>query len=151
MDRKQIRAIFEFVSLIDKELVIVFDEHNYYDYSNDRVGFSFDDLDDNGFLRHLREKHNINDIDLSLRMWSILHEIGHHFTWEDEFESEDEMYERYTYQHFPCENEAQLIAMQDAYFDMESEWRATEWAIDFARSNYEICKKYDRIIGEQNE
>ena len=151
MNRKLERKIREFVHLVDSDIVVCFDDTYYYDYINEWVYYAPDNLTDNGFLRHLYEYHKgAEGIELSLLMWSILHEIGHYYTWDDEFEDEEEMWERYCYQHFPCENVEQSKAMQDAYFNMESEWIATEWAIEYAKENYAIVKAFDEIFRREN-
>lgn len=150
MSRKLERKIREFVKSVDENITVRFDTTNYYDYENDAVVYAPDDINDNGFLRHIYEYHkSAEGLDLSLLMWSILHEIGHYCTWKDEYENEEEILERYCYQHFPCETFEQSKAMQDLYFGMESEWNATEWAIDYARKNYPIVKAYDIILGKE--
>lgn len=150
MSRKLERKIREFVSLIDKDITVCFDDTYYYDYENEWVVYAPDNLEDNGFLRHLNEYHSdARGLELSLLTWSILHEIGHYYTWDEAYENEEEMWERYCYQHFPSETVEQSKAMQDAYFNMDSEWTATEWAIEFAKENYPMVKAFDGIFRKE--
>ena len=148
MNRKLERKIREFVKLIDEEITVCFSDDCYYDYADEWVFYAPDRTEDNGFVRHLYEFHNC-DLDLCALTWSILHEIGHYYTWDDKYETEDEMWERYCYQHFPCETFEQSKNMQDAYFNMESEWIATEWAIEYAKENFPIVKAFDKIFRKE--
>ena len=147
MDRKLERKIREFCNIINKDLIVCFDDTYYYDFVNERVCFAPDALTDNGFMRHLREYHtSAEGLDLPILTWSILHEIGHFYTWDEKFEDEDELLEKYCYTHFPCETFEQCVEMQNAYFDMESEWEATEWAIEFAKENLPLVEAFTKYF-----
>ena len=92
-----------------------------FDFNNDTliVGYDFND-DEYGFMRHLREVHGCKFANLfTHRFWAILHELGHYFT-GDGIEDEKETLE------------VRAFCM---YFNLPSEFAATEWAINFIKTH----------------
>ena len=103
--------------------------------------------DDGGFRHHLALVHKcpfVNEI--SLPLWSILHELGHHFT-ADEIDLDDKL--------DLFEQREQLFAMQEhltdeemnnAYFNLADEWEATEWAIAYIKKHPIKCLIFGDLL-----
>ena len=90
-------------------------------------------LYDGGFLHHLAVEHKCSFVnEISLPLWTILHELGHLAT-EDECEDESEYLAR------ELLNIDGTELANKAYFNLESEWRATEWAIEYAKKHPFKC------------
>lgn len=88
-------------------------------------------LDDCGFLRHLYESHKCDFTnEYSIILWAILHEIGHCITQVEDNDADIE--KRLLLQ---CTNDAHSVEIQDLYFNLSSEYAATEWAIQWITEN----------------
>lgn len=118
-----------------------------YDCRNDCVIFGNDlGVEDGGFMRHLREVHNCAIADFySLSLWTILHEIGHHYTIDY---AEDDLIARSICAVIPLDVAAANPDLQDLYFNIESEWEATEWAIDWINSHPNLAKILNYFVKE---
>ena len=117
------------------QVTIVEDEDNFFDCTNDEIHIDFiRPVPDFGFFRHLRESHGCELGEaLPQIFWVFLHELGHYFTL-DYCEEDD----RFTREFLKLLDDEQIAvpAYQDIYFNLESEWEATEWAIGFVEANY---------------
>ena len=75
---------------------------------------------------------------------SILHELGHYYTW-DSFTEEEWDNDR---QHEECINKAMttenFFEKQHEYFDMPTEKAATTWAIETYKANASIMRRWNR-------
>lgn len=94
-----------------------------------------------GFKKHLKEKHGCDFGDkFSQQLWSILHEIGHMMT--NPPEDEDmEMLIRLTLETTVDEDEYNTDEnLQYSYYDLESEYNATQWAIDYISIHWLKCR-----------
>lgn len=79
-------------------------------------------------------------------LFSLLHEVGHHFTLK-ELTAEDMEYETFCRQILKCsEDSAQEV--NEAYFNLPAEILATRWALEFMLNNEEWCIKSTRKIIE---
>ena len=95
---------------------------------------------DYGFARHIEEKHFFAEVyNFSAVMWAILHEIGHYFTID--YCVEDDRATRALCALF--DNPPKAI--QDLYFDLESEYEATEWAINYVNAHTALCKLFSKM------
>lgn len=93
-----------------------------------------------GFLRHLTEFHRCDfSNDYSLKVWTILHEIGHYHTFEFSFEDAQ-------MRAFLAFCDGSSVNIQNAYFNLDTEWKATEWAIDFIDEHSILCKCFSKIL-----
>lgn len=141
-----------FAKTLDDDLSIVIESHggSYYYALDNTVYFNPHDFNDCGFLRHLRENHKCAECDnYSLTLWSLLHEIGHHFTLD--FCEEDELEIRALCAIISEEVAQKSIPMQDMYFNLESEWEATEWAMRFVARNAETCRALETAFKERGK
>lgn len=132
--------------VIAPELTVKFDEDDFtcFDFEEDTIVIGGDfDGEDYGFMRHLREVHNFADADkFSRRLWTILHEVGHY---ETDGDCEDDTYTRAM---LGCFGEEVLSSpkIQDLYFNLKSEWVATEWAIDWIQSHKFLAHLFNFIV-----
>ena len=118
----------------------------YYDTEEERVYFTRNiDDDDCGFLRHMREYHENGEIadNFSLKLWTVLHEVGHYYTMD---ETEDDLDTRALCAMIPVEQARKSVEIQDMYFNIENEFIATDWAIDFALTHPKLCRFFTRLL-----
>lgn len=104
------------------------------------------DIDNQTFMELVKELNpNCNYNPLLL---GILHEIGHCFTWLEDFEED---YNR-DIELLSKLYQNELISDVDynrLYVRLEGEQVATQWAVDFAEQNPTFMNKLDKIIREQ--
>lgn len=115
----------------------------FYDDDENTVYIDLD-VDDGNFRQNLATAHNYKS-DLGLLIWTLLHEIGHHFTYKYVDEDEDETL-RLTYEKLFKKNLITEETWQNLYYALESEWLATEWAIKFIEKHKRLCKFFDRMF-----
>ena len=104
------------------------DEGSFYNVDTNHVNLAPTYLGDFGFLRHVRDSHHFNETDvIAPCTWTLLHEVGHSHTWlEDEEEEQMRAILRF------MDGTTNPI-VQNAYYNLENEWEATEWAIKYIR------------------
>ena len=149
MNKTKVRQI---IRSITRGTRVFFKRGDYCYYSADFNKINIDPLDfvdDGGFMRHLRDSHNVPFVlwaRYSLATWSILHELGHYFRDEYVNESERDEFIRAFCSIIPRDevNEEQ----QDLYFNLPREYEATEWAVMFAIEHSELCDLLDDYLEE---
>jgi len=103
--------------------------------------------DDCGFMRHIVEKHNFADAyNYSMSLWSVLHELGHYFTGDDGYISDEEAVQYAICAMIPRKHADASPEIQNMYFDIESEYNATEWAINWIVSHPRLARIYNRLV-----
>lgn len=131
------------VDMYDTDIDIEYDEVTEYDHDENIIYFALKgnaDLDP-CFLRHLRESHNCKfGEDIDIRLWALMHEIGHHFTL-DNIDLDDEDIVRYMLGNYTTEEIKADPALQNLYYDLPSEFKATEWAIRHIRRRLSFFRK----------
>jgi hypothetical protein len=137
------------VKSIAPEVDVVYEPDSFTCFDHDLeavvIGNDFQ-LDDRGFMRHIVETHDFAQAyDYSLAFWSILHELGHYFTGDDGWVDEEE-----ANQYLVCSLVPSEIAddpkIQDLYFNIPSEYEATEWAIDWIKANPELATRFNNML-----
>ena len=126
---------------IAPEIVLIFNDNDdgYYEYETDIINIDAFPKDDMGFLRHLEEVHKCKFAkDFPFVLWTLLHELGHYFTLDD-IDTDEDLFTRVL-----CSIVSKSVAdevpnVQDLYYNIPSEWVATEWAIEFITDNWELC------------
>lgn len=111
-----------------------------YDYMSHHITYNPDEPEI-GFMRHLREVHKAKWCDkYDYRLWGLLHEIGHAETFDDipETGDEDDLATRVACSMMSLEEVAKSEKLQDLYFNLPTEWEATEWAAEWAESHPDI-------------
>lgn len=133
-----------FVKLVQPQVGVRFcKDGNSYDHTEEKIYLDVNDNDDCGFLRHLEEKHGFAEArSYSLLVWTILHEIGHYNTL-DECEEDELLVRGYCAM---VDKSDVTEKVQDLYFDLESEWLATEWAIDYLLDHQKLCRVFSALL-----
>ena len=148
MNRKMKKGIKSFIQEINPMLKVkfqdwdlecdVFDEIIY-------VGKSYDKRTDDYFRQFVNEL-NPKCAKINLFLLSLLHEIGHIETWDDEIADEkDTVYGLLKMQFDEEKNldDAKMKEYCDLYYRIPLEQNATEWGIEFALSHMDLMKKYE--------
>lgn len=141
------KAIVKFVKAIDEELSVTFIKGvgYYFETNTNTINVDFTETDDCGFLRHLHEVHNCKfAYAYPLVLWSILHEIGHYET-ENEVEETESDEELRFWLSLTGEELAHNTVIQDRYFNLPSEWEATEWAIGWLTDNPTLAEHFKEV------
>lgn len=136
--------IFLFVKTINPRIKIKYNENAFaFCFTNNTLYYNFD-LIDMGFLRHMRECHYWEP-QFGLMIYSLLHELGHYYM--QDCIDENEMETRAYCALLPFECVMQRPDIQDLYFNLESEFEATEWAIEYSVNHRKFCKMFDHLLG----
>lgn len=135
--------IFLFVKTINPRIRIKYKENVFaFCFTNNTLYYNFD-LIDMGFLRHMRECHYWEP-QFGLMIYSLLHELGHYYM--QDCIDENEMETRAYCALLPFEYVMKRPDIQDLYFNLESEFEATEWAIEYSVNHRKFCKIFDSLI-----
>ena len=98
------------------------------------------------FLRHLAIQHKCSFVnEFPIELWTILHEIGHYYT-EDFYNSEIDYLAREAIRNLKPSDFAENDGLPNAYFDLRSEWLATEWAIQYAKKHPLKCLIFGDLL-----
>ena len=135
--------IFLFVKTINPRIKIKYKENVFaFCFTNNTLYYNFD-LIDMGFLRHMRECHYWEP-QFGLMIYSLLHELGHYYM--QDCIDENEMETRAYCALLPFEYVMKRPDIQDLYFNLKSEFEATEWAIEYSVNHRKFCKIFDSLI-----
>lgn len=135
--------IFLFVKTINPRIKIKYKENVFaFCFTNNTLYYNFN-LIDMGFLRHMRECHHWEP-QFGLMIYSLLHELGHYYM--QDCIDENEMETRAYCALLPFEYVMKRPDIQDLYFNLESEFEATEWAIEYSVNHRKFCKIFDSLI-----
>ena len=137
--------IWLFIKSIVPKLKVKFtDEGSSFEQSTNTLYLTFNE-ENFGFMRHLKKVHGVQGADsFDVMIWTILHEIGHYFTID--YCTEDETITRIMCSLMDKETVQQSEDIQDMYFNLESEWEATEWAIDYIIKHQAKCEIFNILI-----
>lgn len=127
---------------------------SYYSTETGEVNICINDPDTLGqeaFLRHIALAHKCHFVnEISPLLWSILHEIGHYFTddqfSDDELEADGEYRSLLALGVIPDNYSHPDASVQEAYFDLDTEWEATEWAINYIRKHPRKCLIFGDLL-----
>lgn len=98
---------------------------------------------DVGFLRHIAEKHNFpNPEQFSIHLWSVLHELGHHFN-----PDETDEWAKVVCAIVDYEDAIKSKAVQDLYYDSPDEFAATEWACAWIENHPKLATLFSKLLG----
>jgi hypothetical protein len=134
-----------FAKSITPEIKLVFtDEGSSFEYATNTVYLNFND-DCDGFIRHLKFVHGLRGADnFNVIMWQILHEIGHYFTLD--YCEDNENLERAICALIDEDEAKNSEKIQNIYFNLEKEWEATEWAINYLIDNQKKCTFFSKLL-----
>ena len=131
-------------SIVPRMKVVFTDEGSSFEYETNTIYLTLGE-DCNGFMRHLKNVHGVKGADnFSIIMWQILHEIGHYFTLD--YCEEDDSIERAICALIDKDTAANSEKIQDMYFNMEKEYEATEWAINYVIEHTNKCKLISDLL-----
>lgn len=111
-------------------------KENSADYEKRILRLNLRDDEDFGFMRHLRESHCCELSCISSMIWTILHEVGH-FVTIDEISDEDYETSLSIKAYLSVVDIENDTTLQDEYFNTPTEWKATEWAIEWVVKNFD--------------
>ena len=142
---KNEETITTFIKSFDERIAVTFEESGccYFNHMDRILNVDLNSFDSElirYFREHVIEKHgfgvikNINDI-----TFAILHELGHYFC-HHTYGGLDPL-ERFFIMLNPS-----VRGRQYEYFDREVEWEATEWAINFIKTNYAVVKLFEEKL-----
>lgn len=135
LSKKRIR---EFIKGIDPEIKVKFGKDNYFDPHYNYISIYPENEYLPSFRDHLVNTHKCSWADEFLQItWSILHEIGHYYT-DDPNDETDFLLRLY----YGCDEN---ITDED-YYNLSSEYNATEWARKFIEDNREYVEEFNNEI-----
>ena len=85
--------------------------------------------------------------DIDPLMWTLLHEIGH-FETAEIVDPEDDLANRALFAITSKEQARGDKELQDLYFSMDSEWQATEWAIDWVANHHKLAVALSWVLSK---
>lgn len=139
---KREEIITNFVKTFDEEISVTFlEKSNSFTHGDKVLNINFNELQTEEFqffIDHLIEKHKFeNAKEFNPVTLTILHEMGHYFN-KDIVNNWIDMI---------------IISLiedprerQYEYFNTKDEWEATEWAINFIKTNYAIVKLFEEKL-----
>lgn len=141
-------GIKRFVREIDKDIKVKFQKYDMEcDVYEDTlyIGKTYDSRNDRFFMEFVKELNP--DCNVHVFPLSILHEIGHIMTWdEDAADDKDMLYALLKISFDESKkDDAALKEYDDMYFRIPLEQNATQWGIDFAMAHPELIEKYSWI------
>ena len=113
------------------------------------INICVDKEEDCGFMRHLCEVHGakwaraIHD-----DIWTVLHEVGHYHTYSKYADSKYEYAVRMKFEELTFDYVNRSPKVQDIYYNLPSEYVATEFAIDFVKRHYKLMKKLSVLLSK---
>lgn len=112
-----------------------------FDYLEETIYYTTErDPSDEGFLRHLEERHKFqNARKYSLRLWSLLHEIGHYYNADVEPDAAK-------YIGMVLYEQEPSLKAQYLYYNSPDEWAATEWACEWVERHKVLAKIFSKIL-----
>ena len=132
-----------FTKIVCPQIQVKFSNNGWeYDHIEETIYIDPKDTKDCGFLRHLKKVHGYKN-NYSLMVWSVLHEIGHYHTLDY---CEIDEFTRALIGLISPEEAEKSEKIQDAYFNLEEEWEATEWAIEYAKNHKMLCALFTVLL-----
>ena len=149
------KAILDLINLIDDEIQVEFEEQpTEYGLACEPeekviyIGMRTTPIEEKAFFDYVNELDNefLQKFPINHYIISILHEVGHCETHEEEQEEEY----NFNTELLNTMEEQGFLSKEDQckfYVRLTLEKWATQWAIEFIKNNYLLCKQFeDRII-----
>lgn len=149
------KAILDLINLIDNEIQVEFEEQpTEYGLACEPeekviyIGMRTTPIEEKAFFDYVNELDNefLQKFPINHYIISILHEVGHCETHEEEQEEEY----NFNTELLNTMEEQGFLTKEDQcklYVRLILEKWATQWAIEFIKNNYLLCKQFeDRII-----
>lgn len=135
----------DFVKSIDEDFEISFEDTFEVDIFDEHIFATFDKDEelDKMFLDFLQKEFGVQ---INMFMISLLHEIGHIMTYDDELDDDRTL----TYGVLKClyeEGKSSVEKYNDMYFRIPAEYEATAWGVQYYLENKEKCDKLIERVG----
>lgn len=135
----------DFVKSIDEDFEISFEDTFEVDIFDEHIFATFnkDEKLDKMFLNFLQKEFGVQ---INMFMISLLHEIGHIMTYDDELDDDRTL----TYGVLKClyeEGKSSVEKYNDMYFRISAEYEATAWGVQYYLENKEKCDKLIEKVG----
>ena len=146
--KKDIKAIQNFVNSINENLKIKNSEYKRFecDIPNNTIylGIKNNNKKDNSlFLKWFKQQPEF--IDINKKLLSLLHEIGHFQTFnQEEFDKRNELENIYTFMY-----EQDIISYEQlnfSYWNLENERKATMWGVEFYKNHTTECENLIKFL-----
>lgn len=129
--------------------VIYTHEPSCYNSEIKTIKICVDGDEDCGFMRHLREVHGVKWANtIHEHIWTVLHEIGHYYTYSKYENNEHEYNIRMKFEELSFDTVNRSPKLQNIYYNMKSEYVATKYAVDFIKRHYKLMKKLSVLLSE---
>ena len=139
MNKKEL--VRQFVNMIDESIDLVYGDDFYVDIPEEEITYTFKSYPETDELFSRFVKETFHE-EINVFLISLLHEVGHIMTYSEEMHQERAfLYYALQLDYNPDEEEE----FNMAYFNIPSEYAATEWGVNFYRNNREMC---DNFIAE---
>ena len=136
-----------FIKSINRHIKIRPSSTTCFGLDEDTLFLNVLDIDECGFLKHMSEEHFCHcTYDYDILLWIILHEIGHCETQYFLSDSEEDYGYRDLCQRIEFDLLTQNEALQRLYYNLSSEYEATEWAISYEYEHQDKCHIFSKII-----
>ena len=146
MNRKMRNGIRDFVAAVNPMIKVKFQKWDlecevYEDTLY--IGKCYDKRTDRYFENFI---HTLNpDCNFNVFLLSLLHEIGHIETWDEDVADEKEIIYgllKLTYDEEQNLTDKEMEAYCQSYYRIPLEQNATQWGIDFAMAHPQLMEKY---------
>ena len=127
---------------------LYYGEGSAYSFTDKTIHLNLRDIEgENEFLNHLATIHKCSFVnEFPLELWTLLHELGHHYTKADIINPELDYLARVAINNTDTSSYENTQDEANAYFNLESEWRATEWAIRYAKKHPFKCLIFGDLL-----
>ena len=134
----------KFIREIDEDFKLSFGKAFEVDIPEEEIFVTFnkDEEIDKMFLKFLKKEFNI---EMDMFLISLLHEVGHIMTYDDDMNDDRSMVYGLLKVQFD-EGKANIKEYNDMYFHIPAEFEATAWGDQYYLENKEKCDKLVRIL-----
>ena len=124
-------------------------DESYYDHSEKSIYIDKEYEEDCGFMRHLCEVHKVPwAYKIHDYIWTVLHEVGHFYTYSKYVNSKKETAVRKYFAKKDFDTVNNSVKLQDLYYNLDSEYAATEYAIQFIKRHYKTMRKLSLYLSK---
>lgn len=130
------------------------DEQTCFDWVDENVIIGYD-FDEDGFAPiaftdHVYDCHGYADVyKFPPELFTVLHELGHYFSNDDEMIEVDWTMRALISVISAPDTLEEYKRVAQNYFDLPTEWAATEWAIEYVKTHEKICNMFMDKIKEE--
>lgn len=143
---KQIYWTIRFVKAINKGIKVRFQKIAFQCNIDDAIVYiPFKSIKESDSLFKSFVNVEFGKNNFNFYLLSILHEIGHCYTYEDELQ-DDKKLRLYTILNKYQEKEIDSNQANWEYFKIPMEYEATRWGVEFYKANQDFCEKFSKKL-----